>query len=248
VSVTLSTSMRLCIDIGNTRIKWGVFDGDEQVHYDVFERNYASRLQELLQQYDISSSISSSTRRQSKAMEQLVSSQVKGHIVLDHTVPVPITNSYETPETLGRDRLAGVVAAHMSDPTSAHVVIDAGTCITYDVIDDKGVYLGGNIAPGAHMRLEAMHQYTDGLPLVDMKLPAADLGTTTETAIQNGALRGTVMEMQSFVDMMCDRYSRLNVILTGGDAVFFGELLNTEIFVSPNLIMVGLNEILKHNA
>jgi len=240
--------MRLCIDIGNTRIKWGVFDGDELVHYDAFVRNYDSRLRELMSEFDITESISSSTRRKSKSMEQLVSSYIKGHIVLDHTVPLPITNTYQTPETLGRDRLAGVVAAYMGDGTSAHVVIDAGTCITYDVIDEQGVYLGGNIAPGAKMRLQAMHHFTDGLPLVDMKLPVDILGSSTETALQNGALMGTVMEMNSFVHMMSKQYSRLNVILTGGDADFFGELLNTEIFVRPNLIMVGLNEILKHNA
>jgi len=93
-----------------------------------------------------------------------------------------------------------------------------------------------------------MHHFTDGLPLINMALPDKILGESTETAIQNGAVRGTIFEIESFLHTMSKSYGKLNVILTGGDAIFFGELLNTEIFVDPNLILKGLNEILKHNA
>lgn len=239
--------MRLCIDIGNTRIKWAVFDERTMVHHDIFERNYESKLKELFEDYNIEKSISSSTRKKASSMEHLVG-KYTDHTILDHHTKVPIVNMYKTPETLGRDRLAAVVAAHMQYPSQGSIVIDAGTCITYDFIDSKGVYLGGNIAPGVYMRLEAMHHFTDGLPLVERQMPTELLGTSTLTAMQNGAVRGTLMEIEAFLSTMSDKYGRLNVILTGGDAVFFGEMLNTEIFVSPYLVLMGLNEILIHNA
>jgi len=239
--------VRLCIDIGNTRIKWGVFDSDELVYKDAFQRNYDSKLKEVFEEFDINQSISSSTRKKASSMEKMVS-QFTDHTILDHTTPIPINNLYTTPETLGRDRLAGVIAADAVYPDVASVVIDAGTCITYDFITSDGDYLGGNIAPGVQMRLQAMHHFTDGLPLINMALPDKILGESTETAIQNGAVRGTIFEIESFLHTMSKSYGKLNVILTGGDAIFFGELLNTEIFVDPNLILKGLNEILKHNA
>lgn len=239
--------MHLCIDIGNTRIKWGVFDGDTLVHQDAFERNYESKLAALFAEYPIDRSISSSTRQKASSMERLVSTHAQ-HTILDHTTPVPIENLYETPETLGRDRLAAVIAAAGLYPSTTSIVIDAGTCITYDVVNSEGQYLGGNIAPGARMRLEAMHHFTDGLPLVDMKMPSTLLGTSTTSALQNGAVQGTIMEIESFTARVKEVYGGVNVILTGGDADFFGELLNTEIFVKPSLVLQGLNEILKYNA
>lgn len=240
--------MRLCIDIGNTRIKWAVFDKDDNiVHKEIFENNYESKLEKLFSNYNIETSISSSTRKKASSMEQMVG-RYSNHIILSHTTAMPFKNEYATPETLGRDRLAGVAAAHMQYRGESSVVIDAGTCITYDFIDNAGIYRGGNIAPGMHMRLAAMNHFTDGLPMVEAKLPESFLGNSTKTALQNGAIRGTILEIESFLLTMSKKYGALNVILTGGDADFFGELLNTEIFVSPNLILIGLNEILKYNA
>ncbi len=239
--------MKLTIDIGNTRIKWGVFDEDEMVHYEVFTQDYDARLNSVFDQYDIKSSISSSTRQHASSMESKVG-KYTDHIILDHHTPIPIKNSYSTPETLGRDRLAGVIAGHSINKNKTCIVIDAGTCITYDVVTAAGEYVGGNIAPGVRMRLEAMHHFTDGLPLVDMVMPELIIGNSTETALQNGAVRGTKMEIESFLATMSDKFDEFSVILTGGDAIFFGELLNTEIFVCPNLILIGLNEILKYNA
>jgi len=249
---TLSTNpatrnMNLCIDIGNTRIKWGIFEEDSLVHKDSFQRNYTSKLEEVFKKYQIKRSISSSTRKKASSMEKLVADYCE-HTILDYKTPLPIKNMYKTPETLGRDRIAAVVAAHAKYSQKGNLVIDLGTCITYDFISLNGDYLGGNIAPGVHMRLNAMHHFTDGLPLIDMKLPNKILGDSTETAMQNGAVRGTIMEINSFLNTMSDFYGELNVILTGGDAIFFGELLNTEIFVAPSLVLTGLNEILKYNA
>lgn len=239
--------MFLCIDIGNTRIKWAVYDGNDMVHYEVFERGFERRLDNLLEKYDISQSISSSTRKRARTFQDSVAERLP-HIILSHETSIPIINAYETPETLGRDRLAGVVAAYGKKKNENSLVIDAGTCITYDFIDQDGVYHGGNIAPGVYMRLEAMHHFTDGLPLIDREMPEGLLGVSTKTAMQNGAVRGTLLEIQSFIEAIELRYGTVNVFLTGGDADFFGEKLNSEIFVAPKLILEGLNEILKHNA
>lgn len=161
--------------------------------------------------------------------------------------PLPIVNQYKTPETLGKDRLAAVVGAWELYPGQNSLVVDAGTCITYDLLEASGVYLGGNISPGLQMRLKAMHDYTASLPLVAMQDIDEWVGYSTESAIRNGALLGAILEIQGFSDWRRQQFGQLNVILTGGDAVYFAKNWKREIFVHPNLVLIGLNKILDYN-
>ncbi len=141
----------------------------------------------------------------------------------------PVEVLYRTPETLGRDRLAGIVAAAWLYPRSAVLVIDAGTCITFDLLEETGKYLGGNIAPGLDMRYLAMHYFTQRLPTVTRSENATLLGDTTEHALQNGGVMGVLMEIAGYMELLRTKYPALNTILTGGDAAFLAERLNSDL-------------------
>lgn len=205
-------------------------------------------IKSLCNTYQITDALLSSTRN----IDWAVIEKAKEFIsieALDHNTFIPINNKYETPETLGKDRLAGVIGAHAKFRHDAVLVIDLGTCMTMDVIDSEGNYHGGNISPGIHLRLMAMHRYTDKLPLVDMVVNEDIFGKTTVKALQNGALYGTIGEIESFIRRTEQKFGNLKVVLTGGDADKFANMLETKIFVLPYLILEGLNEIiLKKNA
>lgn len=240
--------MNLTIDIGNTRSKWGLFDEQELV-----EKTYRS-------DYSVEDIISYATNHQVKKVilstvgapiEPSWEARLEKHfyyLQLDHRTPLPINNAYGTPNTLGKDRLAAIVGAWQLYPGENCLVIDAGTCITYDVLGGEGVYLGGNISPGLAMRFRAMHDYTARLPLVQEGEIKNPIGQSTETAMRNGGQLGIQLEMEGFIRLFSDQFGQLRVILTGGDADFFAKVLKSKIFVNPDLVLRGLNKILTYNA
>ncbi|KAA3636402.1 MAG: type III pantothenate kinase, partial [Bacteroidetes bacterium] len=127
------------------------------------------------------------------------------------------------------------------------LVIDAGSCITYDILTQNGRFLGGNISPGKKMRLKAMHSFTENLPLPEESETDINWGNTTNTALLNGAHLGAVLEMQGFIELCNSEFGATNVFLTGGDADFFANKCKKKIFVHPNLVLTGLNKILNYN-
>lgn len=237
----------LCIDIGNTRIKIGVFDKGVMVHHDAFYTQTIAEVSALIEKYKITTAISSSTRKSVNAYEKRVATTVP-LTRLSHNTKVPIENTYRTPKTLGKDRLAVMVGCTRIYPAANCLVIDAGTCITYDVITAEGKYLGGNISPGLRMRAEAMDAFTSTLPLVEPKYNADYLGRDTTSAMQNGIVYGTLSEIESLIAMIRKDIGAVNVIITGGDASFFADLLNSKIFVHSFLVLEGLDVILNYNA
>lgn len=167
---------------------------------------------------------------------------------LNSTTKLPFQVAYQTPETLGRDRLAAVAGAYALFPKAHCLVIDAGTCITYDLLNAQGIYLGGNISPGWQMRLDAMHHFTAKLPRPAASAPAKWIGDSTESALLNGALQGLLWEIEGYIRQSTADFASINVILTGGDADFFAKKLKSKIFVNQNLVLWGLNKILNYNA
>ncbi len=161
--------------------------------------------------------------------------------------PVPIENIYRTPKTLGKDRVAGVIGAKVLYPKKDCLVIDAGTCITYDFINAKNIYLGGNIAPGISLRLRAMDEFTAALPLVSKQQPDTNKGYSTETAIRAGAVWGTAYEIMGFIQQLDQQTETLTILLTGGDAKLLDKLIDRETIVNPYLVLIGLNKILEYN-
>ena len=161
--------------------------------------------------------------------------------------PVPITNRYRTPETLGRDRLAAVIGASSLKPATDLLIIDAGTCITYEVIDARGNYWGGNIAPGMQMRLRALHEFTARLPLVEAEGEVPGMGYSTETAIRSGVLRGMKYEIEGYIKSMRSKFPHLQVFLTGGNRINFDEDIRNLVFTDKYIVPRGLNRILDYN-
>ncbi len=238
--------VNLCIDIGNSFYKVAVFESKIRT-FERFEKFLIRDLKAIHAEWAFERVILSSTRKDNKILLNHLEKNYD-FIHLSHKTKLPFTNLYETPKTLGRDRIAGIAGAQKMFPKTNCLVIDAGTCITYDFINRQGKYLGGNIAPGARMRLRAMDEFTDKLPLASYKFNKDILGKTTNHALENGAMWGTICEMEAFMERIDLKYKDLNVILTGGDASLFAQKLKRKIFVSPELVMIGLNEILEYNA
>ena len=166
---------------------------------------------------------------------------------LNHQTPLPVVNLYETPETLGYDRIAAAVGANERFPDRDVLVIDAGTCITYEFIDSKGQYHGGNISPGMQMRFKALHQFTGRLPLVDANGRKLLMGRDTETAIRTGVMKGIEYEISGYIESMKHKYPELLVFLTGGDEFSFDSSVKSIIFADRFLVLKGLNRILNYN-
>lgn len=236
--------MNLCMDIGNTNTKFGLFDKNELKL--VFTS--AEVLDEVLRKHKIENAIVSRTG----ANEEFVSAlQQRGIniILLSHLLRLPIQILYSTPETLGADRIAGTVAANSFFPNTHVLKIDFGTCITFDFVNNRNQYLGGAISPGMMMRFKALNNYTSKLPLVDpARFNKYNLtGTDTSTSILSGVVNGIKNEVQGIIKEYNQRYGTLKVVTTGGDAAMFATVMESEIFARPYLVLEGLNIILNHN-
>ncbi len=208
-----------------------------------------SHIEILLKEYpSIEKAIISSVKDYSPALKELLQKKLKKIIEMDEHTPLPIENCYKSKETLGKDRLAGVVGAFHLYPENNVLVIDAGTAITYDLVDENKQYLGGTISPGLEMRFKALNQFTGRLPLVERNENFNKLfGQTTGEAILGGVQNGLVFETDKVIDRFKEFYKNLYVIITGGNANFFDKKLKNSFFVHFNLIAIGLNRILEYN-
>lgn len=237
----------LVIDIGNTRVKYGIFiDGGLQL-----ERTCEQLLREdifqLATNHSLENIIYSSVAADLPGELRKTLEDNFRLLQLDQQLPLPFVNAYDTPATLGKDRLAAAAGAWHLYAGSTCLIVDAGTCVTLDVIDAKGVFLGGNIAPGIRMRLRAMHEQTARLPMVQPEAPPKIWGTTTQTALQNGAVLGAALEVEALAQRLSKQWPDLKIVLTGGDASLLANSLECKIFVHSNLVLWGLNKILIYN-
>lgn len=239
--------MNLIIDIGNTVAKVALFDGSTLVEV-IYDSNQSlDCLSDVYKKYAIQKGIVASVIDLSeRALAQLSKLPVP-LLWLDERTPLPVINLYETPQTLGYDRMAAVVAANEQFPDKDILVIDAGTCITYEFIDSLGQYHGGNISPGLQMRFKALHQFTGKLPLVALEGRSLLMGKDTETAIRAGVVKGIEYEISGYIGTMKHKYPELLVFLTGGDDFSFDTKLKSVIFADRFLVLKGLNRILNFN-
>jgi type III pantothenate kinase len=238
--------MYLCIDAGNTRTKAVVYDAAGRTLESIIaEENNIVPILELISRQGIEHVIVSTTGQRDWQLSDL---GIKGkNIELSHETPLPIQLIYTTPTTLGRDRIAAACGANALYPGKNCIVISAGTCMTTDIILGTGLYLGGNIAPGLRMRLQSMHEYTARLPLIEPGWPENNFGDSTEHALQNGACLGMVMEIEGIFQRAKNAFGEVLIVMTGGDADFLAERLESQIFVAPELATQGLFQILALN-
>jgi type III pantothenate kinase len=236
--------MNLVVDYGNSAAKVGIFDHQNLMEKITFDTPEA--LRNFLRMSAAESILVSSVKEDANLVLTWAV-HAKNKFRLDYNFPLPITNRYGTPETLGVDRLAGVCGAREIFPMQHCLVIDAGTCITYDFIDKEGNFLGGGISPGLSMRLKAVHNFTAKLPLVSAKADVPLIGNSTESCIQSGVVNGVLEEIEGIIRQYQQKFEGLRVILCGGDSRFFENQLKASIFASPELVLVGLNSILNYN-
>ena len=240
--------MNLIIDVGNTLVKLAVFDKDALQHKKTcIKSDFLDNLSIISNQFlkienSIISSVDNLTKAQLSALKKLCPLQV-----LDHTMKLPFSNLYATPSTLGVDRIALVSAAATQYPNKNVLIIDSGSCITYDFLDDKNQYLGGAISPGLEMRYNALNQFTAKLPFLEMKKPKSVISDSTNSSIHSGVFNGTLFEIDGFIESYKLHYDDLTIILTGGNAHFLRDSLKSDIFANSNFLMEGLNYLLEFN-
>jgi type III pantothenate kinase len=240
--------MNLIIDIGNTSTKIALFDGNLQNYFSRFDELTVPILEKLIGEYpEIRKCIVSPAGHFADDIELLLKSKFQYLVIFDHKTPVNVKVCYHTPETLGKDRLAAVVGASNIYEGSDVLVIDLGTAITYDIVNGKGEYLGGNISPGSNTRFKSLYENTDKLPLMKIEDSYQKFGKSTKEAIVSGVMNGIVYEIQGYINNTLKDYPQLITILTGGDHRYFAEKLNSPIFVHENLVLVGLNIILQNS-
>jgi type III pantothenate kinase len=242
--------MNLILDIGNTITKIAVFDGLDLVYKNSCKDEMVLELLQSLQVKfaGINACMVASVKNQEIAVFDFLAAEFN-LLVFDDQTPLPIENHYGSPKTLGPDRLAAAVGAAGRFPNRNVLVIDAGTCITYEIVTDQNAYLGGAIAPGLDMRLKALNAFTSKLPLISFDQQYDTLiGNTTETCILSGVQKGVLFEMEGTILAYGAQFDSLQIVLTGGHHDFFVKQLKNPIFAAPDLVLEGLNIILNYNA
>ena len=238
--------MNLILDWGNTRLKTAVFQERNALEVKAFNDNYEAELTQLVNSYSFNNILISSVINIPYWFNELVKHQ--NVLFLNHQTSLPIAINYSTPETLGNDRIANAVAANSLSPKKNNLIIDIGTCIKFDFIDDESKYHGGAISPGFSMRLKSLNQFTDKLPLIKNSIPNNLVGNSTEQSILSGVYYGMLEEIKGIINQYESRSSNLTIFITGGDAFYFEKALKTTIFAHSFLTLYGLNEILNYNA
>ena len=227
----------LVIDAGNTRIKAGVFKGKELKEIFYFGNQDWNSLKTFLLEYHFDQSILSSVRSEKETNWLL--QMMPNSVHFKNSGELPIDHVYQTPDTLGSDRLANVIAARNLTQTAA-LVIDIGTCIKFDIIDTKHCYLGGSISPGINLRYKALQTYTGALPLVEEYNLPPIIGNSTTSCIHSGVMQGIQGEINYFISEYTSQFENLTIYVTGGDAHCFDIQSKKGIFVELNLTLIGL--------
>jgi type III pantothenate kinase len=248
--------MNLCIDQGNSRTKVALMtDEGKMIHHFIYKSFTSADVERLFDLYDISDSIISSVVDIEAAIVNVLHRRSRQFVLFDHHTPVPIINRYDTPQTLGQDRLAAAVGAKTLCPNENLLIIDAGSAITYDFVSDKGEYMGGNIAPGFKMRFTMLQQMTKKLPLVEVSenelIPL--FGANTRDAIAAGVIRGVAYEVKGYMRTLHEKVQHYRTFLTGGNASYLltnvrsSRTEKREMIYEKHLVLIGLNEILRFN-
>ena len=240
----------LALDIGNTAVKAGCFDGPllREMAAGLSAADVLALVRRWQPQHLVVASVAEDAALQVEELRDVI----PGEILLfsPATTAIPLRNAYATPQTLGADRLAAAVGAAGLRPGQPTLIVDAGTALKMDLVTADGTYHGGSIGPGLSMRLRALHSFTGRLPLLALPAPDATIplvGDSTTGSMLSGVVNGTVAEIMGFVAQYQQRYPGLGVLLTGGDAAFLAARLPARIFVVPELVLLGLNRILAYH-
>ena len=248
--------MLLAVDVGNTRIKVAVFEDANLMERFVFSNeSLAENILIILKKYpNTTDLVVASVANTQKSTFLSFENQLNIHFLTSDSL-FPFHNLYATPETLGIDRMVLASGAVLQYPKQNRLVIDAGTCLTYDFIDDQDQYLGGAITPGIRLRYESLHHFTAKLPLLTLEAYQKSqseseslkmIGNSTPAAIHSGVLNGLVHEIDGFIDQYRREFPKFIIILTGGDADFLANRLKNTIFANSNFLLESLNQTFQY--
>lgn len=230
------------VDIGNTFGKMAFYQDGQEVK---FIRAKTSELLKDLKKVKVSAIIVCSVTLNQEQLERKF--RHFDHVIfLNKETSIPIKNNYGTPETLGYDRLAAATGAHFRFPDLHCLIIDMGTALKMDYVDNKGIFQGGYISPGLQMRFKALHTFTKKLPLLEAEEVPELIGNTTESCIKTGVINGMAAEINGIIKRYLD-LGELKILISGGDAGFFESQINYPTFAASNLVLEGLYRILIHN-
>jgi len=236
----------LCFDFGNTRLKCGVFNDDELAEVFPLANSKVSIIEDLLKRYHPKKTILSSVIDHNVEIEKILAEKTSFHKLSSKTI-LPFTTPVGKPETIGADRLALAAAAVYFHSGKNNLVIGLGSCVTYNFVNKYNSFVGGSISPGMEMRFKSLNYYTAKLPLVkpDWNFPL--IGYDTRTNILSGVLIGLAEEIDGIINKYKEKFHNINVLLTGGDVVYFAHHLKSRIFTDANLIFKGLFALSKIN-
>ncbi|WP_462222735.1 type III pantothenate kinase [Ferruginibacter sp.] len=236
----------LCFDFGNTRLKVAVFENDIFTEEIVLPNDEIFTIERLITIYKPEKTILSSVINHNPGLENFLAAKTKFHKI-SHLTKANFTTSVGKPETIGADRLALSAAAVYYYPNKNNLVIGMGTCITYNFINQYHQFIGGSISPGMEMRFKAMQVFTAKLPLVQAEWNFPLIGYDTKTNMQSGVIAGIAYEMDGFITDYAEKYGNFNVVLTGGDTLYFARRLKNKIFADSNFLFKGLYALSETN-
>jgi type III pantothenate kinase len=239
--------MNLIFDIGNTSTKVAIFDGREKIISLRTKIFSCEKLEKTLGKYELNKAILSTVRNTPDFVIDLATRGIPYVHILSHKSKLPFKNEYETPQTLGPDRVAAIAGAYLAFPGKKVLIIDAGSAVTYDFLSGK-IYKGGNISPGLSMRFRALHRFTGKLPLASTTEKFSSLGKNTIEAITAGVINGLIYEINEYIRTFLTRHVDLKVIVTGGDSGYLKNRINYKVTYMPDIVLDGLNYILEYNA
>ena len=239
--------MNLVIDIGNTAVKVYLFKNNEIIKREVLSENALIQYLKLIAIDDIRNIICSSVTKSYKDQLSKIFKNSNYFDFSDNNLKIPFTNNYETKKSLGQDRIGLISSAVLKFQDQNSLVIDMGTCITYDFIDSQNTYHGGAISPGIRMRYSSFSNYTSNLPLLKFQDITKIIGANTEESLHIGINNGIVGEINQYINSLKKSYSEFNVIITGGDSIFLLNKIKNAIFADQDFLASGLKYIIKLN-
>ena len=239
--------MNLVLDVGNSLLKIALFEKSELIQKFKFSENYKRNIEDLISNYKVTHSIISNVGRIDDSIINILKESTN-LLLVSNQLKIPFKNLYKSKNTLGQDRLALVSAAAFNFPNENVLIVDVGSCITYDFKNNNNEYLGGGISPGISMRFKSLNTFTSNLPLIDFDSIYQLIGNNTKNSITSGVVNGTISEINGIIQQYREEFKNIRIILTGGDSNFLLKRIKNTIFADQNFLLIGLNKLLEDNS
>jgi len=241
-------TMNLIFDFGNSLTKYFFIQDDKVIERGSFtsskfdENILHVKNKGKIEKLIYSSVIDDKGKELSDVFEKTIIISLK-----DENLTLPFTNQYKS-ETLGEDRVALVSAGLNLYPNKDLLIIDVGTCITYDLVSSNKEYVGGSISPGFNLRYNSLNDYTSNLPKLYPMPMESIIGQSTEEHIHSGIYNGIIGEINYNIARHRDDLANIETIISGGGSNFLLNKIKNVIFADQDFLAYGLNHILQTNS